>query len=218
MRKYSYRRRQTEKKMENVLNGLKKFHWKYRNLILIVASVVVAYVLLNIPSISNLISRVGSLGYIGAFIGGMLFTYALTFAPATATFYLLGENLAPLFIAVVAALGAVVSDYLIFRFVKDRLVKEIKLLAKEIDRIGRPVSNLIVSEQIRVRIWRNISRSRVWKRIIPVISGLIVASPLPDELGVALFGASKYEPKRFILYSYLLNFIGILAITSLARL
>ncbi|MFQ6063789.1 MAG: hypothetical protein ACE5J9_11555, partial [Methanosarcinales archaeon] len=77
MRKYSYRRRQTERKIENIFNGLKKFHWKYRNLTLIIASIVVAYILLSFPKISNLISKMESLGYIGAFISGMLFTYAL---------------------------------------------------------------------------------------------------------------------------------------------
>jgi uncharacterized membrane protein YdcZ (DUF606 family) len=76
---------------------------------------------------------------------------------------------------------------------------------------------LIFSEEIKVIIWRRIARSRVWKIIIPVIAGFIIASPLPDEFGVAIFGAAKYEPRKFVILSYCLNFIGILAITSLAK-
>jgi hypothetical protein len=148
----------------------------------------------------------------------MLFTYAITSVPATAALYNLGGMLNPFLIATIGAFGSVLSDYLIFRFVRDRLMDEIKLLSEEIDKITTPVSDIILSKNVRVRIWRKISRSKIWHTLIPIIAGFIIASPLPDEIGAALFGAVKYNPRKFILFSYFLNFIGILTITSLARL
>ena len=94
---------------------------------------------------------------------------------------------------------------------------EIKLLSEEINQLTKPVSNLVFPEKIRVIIWRKISRSRIWKTLVPIFAGFIIASPLPDELGVAIFGAVKYEPRRFLLISYILNFIGILIVTSIGN-
>lgn len=218
MKKYSFETRQRERKVESVIKQLKKFHWKYRNLIFLIMSIAIAYFLFKSQYLIDAISELKHFGYIGALIAGMLFTYGLTTAPATAILYMLGKNLNPFLIAILGAGGAVVSDYLIFKFVKDKLMEEIKTLSEEISNRSRPFSNLILSEQFRVMIWKKISRSRVWKKIIPIIAGFIIASPLPDELGAALFGASKYEPKKFILYSYLLNFAGILGISYLAML
>jgi hypothetical protein len=148
----------------------------------------------------------------------MLFTYALTTIPATAALYNLGENFNPFLIAFIGAFGSVISDYLIFRFVRDRLMTEIKLLSKEINNLTEPLSNLVSTKRIRVVIWKKISHSRIWSLLVPVIAGFIIASPLPDEIGVAIFGAAKYEPKKFMIISYCLNFVGIFAVTYLAKI
>jgi len=89
------------------------------------------------------------------------------------------------------------------------------LLSEEINGFTRPLTDRILPKDLLVMIWKSVSRSKVWKALIPVIAGLIIASPLPDEIGVALFGASKFEPKKFVFISYFLNFLGILIITSL---
>jgi hypothetical protein len=216
MRKYSYKKSKINNKLGKIIKELRKFEWKHHNLILFGISLLIAYYILKYKPIISLLSGLGYLGYLEAFVLGMLFTYSLTVAPATAALYNLGEKFHPLFIASIGALGAIISDYLIFRFVRDKLMNEIKTLSEEMNTITRPVSNLIVPENIRIRIWKRVSHSRIWRTLIPVIAGFIIASPLPDELGVAMFGAVKYETKKFILYSYCLNFIGILAITSLA--
>jgi hypothetical protein len=95
---------------------------------------------------------------------------------------------------------------------------EIKLLSNEIETFTKPIPNLAFTNKIRIVLWKKISRSRVWKIIIPVIAGLIIASPLPDELAVAIFGAVKYDVKKFLLFSYCFSFLGILAITSLSNI
>jgi len=216
MKKYSYNRSKINRKITKTVNKIQKFHWKYRNLILLLISFVVAYFILSYKPISSFVQGFAHLGYLAAFILGMLFTYALTAVPATAALYNLGGTINPFLIALIGALGSVLSDYLIFRFVKDRLMDEIKLFVEEVNNLSKPISDLVFPERMRVLAWKKISKSRIWKYLIPVMAGFIIASPLPDELGVAIFGATKYEPKKFLIFSYCANFIGIFAIASLA--
>jgi uncharacterized membrane protein YdjX (TVP38/TMEM64 family) len=218
MKKYSYSGSKINKKADSFLKKIRKFEWKHHNLIFLVVSIVIAYYILRFKPVLSFIHGLSYLGYFAAFILGMMFTYALTVVPATAVLYNLGQQLNPLLIAFIGAFGSVISDYLIFRFVRDKLINEIKLLSKEINHLTKPVSDLVFTEEITVILWKKISRSRIWKHLIPIIAGFIIASPLPDELGVAIFGAAKYEPKKFLLFSYCLNFVGILAITSLGKI
>jgi len=216
MKKHSYHQN-INKNADIFLKKIRKFEWKHHNLILLATSIIIAYYILKFQPILSFIHGLSYFGYFAAFILGMMFTYALTVVPATAVLYNLGQQFNPFLIALIGAFGSVVSDYLIFRFVRDKLIKEIKLLSKEINQLTRPVSNLVSTEEITVILWKKITRSRIWKHLIPIIAGFIIASPLPDELGVAIFGAAKYELKKFLLLSYCLNFIGILAITSLGK-
>lgn len=201
--------------LKKMIGEVKKFEWKHKNLILIFISIIVAYFILKFKPIISLIHGLSYFGYLASFVLGMLFTYALTSIPAAAALYNLGENLNPLLIAFIGAFGSVLSDYFIFRFVRDRLMGEIELLSKEINNLTEPLSNLVTTKRMRIIIWKKISRSRIWKLLIPVIAGFIIASPLPDEIGVAIFGAAKYEPRKFLVISYVLNFIGILLIASI---
>ena len=217
MARYSFKKKQREKKVRKFVYGLREIQWKYRNLILLIASIVTAYFLLQAPQFYDLVAGLENFGYVGVFVTGILFSYGMTAAPATATLFLLGRNLNIFLVVLIGGTGAVISDYLIFKFVRHKLLKEIKLLSREINDRGKPISDLLLSEKIRIDIWKKISGSRVWKRIIPVIAGFILASPLPGEIGSALLGAVKYERRKFILFSYLLNLAGIFTIVVLAK-
>ena len=50
-----------------------------------------------------------------------------------------------------------------------------------------------------------------------LVGGLIIASPLPDELGISILGFSKMKVSWFIAISLVFNFIGILLIGVVAR-
>jgi len=206
------------KTTRKTIKRIKKYQWKYRNLILLALSFVFAYYMLKTSQIVSLIENLGNLGYPASFAAGMLFSYGITTAPATVALFTLGKTINPFLIAALGAVGTVISDYIIFRIVRDRLLGEIKLLSKEVRTLTKPVSHLFFWEDLRVRIWHAISRSKAWNLIVPVIGGLIIASPLPDEIGVAIFGAIKFEPKKFMIVAYLFNFIGILAVAYSARI
>lgn len=201
----------------NTTIKVERYQWKYRNLILLTISFFVAYYILRSGGVVSLIQGLSNFGYPASFVAGLFFSYGITIAPATAALFNLGQTFNPFLIALIGACGTVISDYIIFRFVRDRLLDEIKLLSKEIKSVTKPISHLFFWEELRIRLWNAISRSRVWNLLIPVIAGLIIASPLPDEIGVALFGAVKFNPKKFVIIAYLLNFFGILAIAYSTR-
>ncbi len=181
-----------------------EYTWTHRNTILFILSILLSYILLTSQYTHDLISSLGNFGYLGSFIVGMFYTYTLTVAPATVSLFVLGETLNPLLLALTGAAGAVLSDYIIYRFVKNTFVKELE----EFPTIKRSMHNTI----------KAVRKSKVLKYYIPLIAGLIIASPLPDELGAGMLGMIKFRPKKFLMYSYFFNFLGILIITTAAKL
>jgi uncharacterized membrane protein YdjX (TVP38/TMEM64 family) len=218
MRENSHNINKANRTFSKILKVLREFEWKHRNIILLMISILIAWFLFQFHGTHVFLQKLGSFGYLGSFLAGIMFTYAFTVAPATSIILVLGETLNPILIALIGATGAVISDYLIFRFVRDKLMDEIKLLSKEIDEFSKPISEMVIKQKVRILIWKKISRSRILKMIIPIVAGLIIASPLPDEIGVALFGATRFERRKFLLISYLLNFLGILVIGYLGKI
>ncbi len=202
----------------------KRHGLKYQNLVLLFIGIIVAtYILIYRPAASIMTSSgIEQLGYVAAFVYGMMYAYAITTAPSAALIFSLGKThlVEPLLIAVIGASGAVLSDYLIFRFVRDGLMGEIRMLEKDIrtfvhrfDHHGKNRPNQHFHE--KARIWKAISKSKAWNILVPVVAGLIIASPLPDEFGAAIFGAIRFDSKKFLVVAYFLNFIGIFVISYL---
>ncbi|MBI2674999.1 MAG: hypothetical protein HYX24_00960 [Candidatus Aenigmarchaeota archaeon] len=180
----------------HLLKGLKRYEWRYHNILLLLASAAVAYYLFQADFVQRFIDGLGGLGYVGTFFVGAMFAYGFSTPVAIALLLLLGHSLNPLLIAAIGASGAMISDYLIFRFVRDKLSRDIMFLIKD---LGLRLDG---------------HRIRRWKPFIPLIAGFIIASPLPDELASALLGGIHFNPRKFLLYSYVFNFIGILLISS----
>ena len=96
-----------------------------------------------------------------------------------------------------------VGDLIIFNFVRYSLDDEIKKLSKEkiVSYINHKTPNLFK------------------KYLIPVIAGFIIASPLPDEIGVSLLAASMtISTKIFSIISYVLNTAGIFVILIIGNI
>lgn len=58
---------------------------------------------------------------------------------------------------------------------------------------------------------------RLFRWVSFALGALIIASPLPDELGISLLGFSKMKTVWFVPVSYVFNGIGILLIGAVAR-
>lgn len=167
---------------------------KYKNLFLFLVGILVTFLLFKIPIFSNFLSSLHSLGYLGAFIAGLLFVYSFTVGFGILILTVLAREYSPLLLALIASLGAMLGDLLVFKIVKDNLKGELMSLYRKIDR------NYLLVKFLKKKKLR-------W--IIPFLGLFLIASPFPDEIGVSLVGFSRMNKVSFALITYVLNFIGI---------
>ena len=173
-----------------------------QDIALIVFSILIAVLLVRTEVLSAFLASAGEVTAWGAFIAGMFFTSLFTTAPAIAA---LGEVslLQGIFsTALFGAAGAVLGDLIIFRFVRDRFSEHV---------------SEIMAHQSVWRRFRLLFKRRFFRWFTFLAGGLILASPLPDELGIAVLGFSKMRVRYFALLSFAFNFLGIVAIGLVAR-
>ena len=180
-----------------------KWHgWHYKNTTLLLLSLVVFIYLAKTPVVDSLIREVGNLGYLGAFFAGMLFVSTFTVAPAAVVLYHLAQNFHAVEIAFIAGLGGMTGDYVIFRFMKDKIFTELRPLFLK---FGRSYLKIIY-------------KSPYFAWVLPLSGAFIIASPFPDEVGVSMLGMSKIKRWQFFAVTLTLNILGIFLVVSAARL
>ena len=126
------------------------------------------------------------------FIAGMFLPFAFTTAPATAVFLTISKSIAPSFIflmALVGGLGALFGDFVIFRFAKDRVSEDL---------------NYILNLKKHQRL-AHIFHLKMFRFMTPLFGVIAIATPLPDELGVALLGLAKITGARFATLTFLIH-------------
>lgn len=173
--------------------------WRYKNLTFVFLGIIIAIILSRSELFHSFLLGLGNLGYLGAFIAGILFVSTFTVATGALILLVLAEKFSLLELAVIAGLGAVIGDLTIFKLVKNSLTKELVGIYNHIDgnhHFGKTF------------------HSKYFSWALPVIGAIIIASPLPDELGVSLMGISKMKTYQFLATSFILNFIGITIVIS----
>ncbi len=176
-------------------------HWHYKNSALLVLSLISLFLLADSPVVKTAIAWAGSLGYLGAFFVGILFVSIFTVAPASLVLFYLAKSLNPLGIAFAAGLGGVVGDYLIFRFLKDRLFAELKPVFMHHG--GKPLQKLFKTPHFS------------W--LLPIVGAIVIMSPAPDEVGLGLLGISKIKTWQLMGLFFFLDSLGIFLIIVLAK-
>lgn len=175
--------------------------WPYKNTTFLVLSLALFFYFAGTDVVQNIIRQVGNLGFVGAFITGIFFVSIFTVIPATVVLFDLAKILNPVMIALMAGAGAVLGDYLIFRYLRDKVFEE---LLPIIDKLGGSLIKKIF-----------LTPYFIW--LLPIIGAFIIASPIPDEAGISLLGLSRIKNWQFVLISFLLNSVGILIIVLTAR-
>ncbi len=112
----------------------------------------------------------------------------------------------PVVFAVVGGLGAMVSDLVLYRFLKTSLIEEWKLIVL-------PKLSFQQRQQME-----SLTKRRLFVWTVPFLASALIASPLPDEFGVALFSVINFHPKYFSLISFLANMGGIFVLLSAGNL
>lgn len=173
-----------------------------RDAAIVVSSVIIAVILARTGVLTNILTSTKELELLGSFIAGIFFTSVFSTAPAIVTLGEIARANSIVLTAAVGAAGAVLGDLVIFRFIRDRLAEHLAELVKH--------------QKGRKRIEALLKR-RLFRWLTFFVGGLIIASPLPDEIGIGLLGFSKMRMAWFTLLSFTLNFSGILLIGIVAK-
>jgi hypothetical protein len=176
--------------------------WKYKNITLLFLSLILLFNFMGTDLAQQMLEKISELGFLGIFLAGLFFVSTFTVIPAGIVLFALSTSNNIFLVALIAGLGSVVGDYLIFRFLKDGVFLELQPIFNKLG--GSELSRLI--------------RTPFFAWFAPVVGALIIASPFPDEIGIGLMGISKLKNWQFISISFLLNSVGILFIIEAVKL
>lgn len=176
-------------------------HWKYKNTALLIISLILFFFFAEHPLIKNTIAFIGNFGYLGAFFVGIMFVSIFTVAPAGVMLFYMADTLNPLGVALAAGAGGVVGDYLILKYLKDKVFYELKPVF--MNHGGKPLRKLFKTPYF------------AWS--VPIVGAIIIMSPFPDEVGLGLLGISKMKQWQLLGMLFLLDVAGIFLIVIAAK-
>ena len=164
---------------------------------MLVLSFIVTYIVFAEVAYVPIHDALVVLGYFGVFLAGFLYAYAFTAMPAAAILLILAKEQNLLFAGLIAGIGALLSDLLIFHFIRHGFSDEVQKLS---------------NEKIVKVIHRSIPDS-IRAYLFVTFAGFLIASPLPTEIGVTLMASIKrISTKKFAVIAYVLHTSAIFVI------
>ena len=172
-----------------------------RDILLICMSAVFAYILAQSNIIFDLLKYDGAIKFLIAIVCGALFTTIFTIVPASVALVEMSSIIDPLLLSILGGIGAMIVDSVIASFVRKNITRDLKNLSRMSFK------------------WHFVSLFHFGflKWFSFVIGLLVIASPLPDELGLFFIGISKIHGKYLPFVFFLANFLGIYILLSLAQ-
>ena len=205
MERYSFTVSERKRKVGKVVGKIRTFHLKHQNTVLMLVSFVFTYYMVKTGLVNIIVESLGNFGYLSALILGFLFSFGFTTTPAAAALFFLSKHINPLTMAFIAAIGAAISNLLIYLFVKHRLLGEIRYI------LGEELK--LEFSKFEINLTQSVMRNRRMRMVIPAIAGILTAMPIPTELIAAmLWNIVKYKPQIVLIYSFIFSFIGILVL------
>ncbi len=172
------------------------------DVIIIALGILATIILVKLGIISALVTSLGDYTALASFVAGIFFTSTFTIAPASVAIINIAQHAPVPVVATWAALGAMLGDLILFFFIRDRFAEDLR------SAIGkRKINHLLHSFHLGFMKW-----------LAPVLGALIIASPLPDELGLSLLGISRIKATVLMPIAYVMNFIGVYIIVGFANL
>lgn len=174
-----------------------------RDFLIISISIIVAIYLQLSATADILVQYFSGINFVpAAVVMGFLFSLTFTAAIATSVFILLSQTSQnPYLVALLGGVGSILANSIIYKFFKDEFIEDIEILEPKYAK----------------KIAHKIMHSKIFVGVIPYIAALTLASPLPDEIGIAILAGANYKYTKFFLLSFSLHTIGILLIVLFAR-
>jgi hypothetical protein len=180
----------------------------YPRLLLLTCSFAVAYVLYHAGFFDVLHTLLQGYGYVSIFLGGLLFSFGFTSPFGIAIFLEMAPDVHPVAAAIIGGIGAFLMDFAIFELLRYSAFH---------NELARLRETFFVRRIVTMLHHQNISRT-VREYLLWCFAGFIIASPLPDEIGVSLVsGITDIDTKRFGLLCFAFNTVGIFVILLIAR-
>jgi hypothetical protein len=175
---------------------------KYQNILIFLVSIVGVILFSYSPLFPVFFTFIQHFPIIAAFLAGIFFASTFTVAIGGLIIVNLATSLNPLILILFSSLGAISFDLFIFLFFKHHITRGVSEIYKQIDHHSH---------------LKKIVHTKYFAWTLPVIGAFIIASPLPDELGVSLLGLSNTSLTRFLLISSICHTIGISSIVGGSR-
>ena len=178
--------------------------FKYPKLFILVICILAAYFLFSNPIVQSSINTLQEFRYLGLFVAGMLFAFGFS-APFAVGFFITLQPQSIILAGLIAGMGALFSDILIFRFIKISFMDEFEELKK---------TKIILNTQKAMNKGFGL---RISNYLLYAFAGILIASPLPDEVGVTMLaGLTKIKAYVLATISFILNTFGIIIILLLS--
>lgn len=174
---------------------------KYPKILLLAIVVFLAYGAFQDDAVQRYFHSLGEFEYVSAFLGGMLFAFGFGAPFGVAILVTIADTVNVFAAALVAGLGALLSDYLLFKFIRLTFMDEIERFK---DSKAFSLFHGLLVRRIPPRLAFYMSMG---------VAGLVIASPLPDEIGVAMLaGLTTVRERTFAIVSFSLNTLGVLVV------
>lgn len=164
------------------------------------ASIALAIVLARSGVVRGPLYEVREFDVAASVVGGVMFSSVFAAPLAIVVLAEAAQGLSPFLVALLGGIGAALGDAVIFFFVRDRARGSVSSMYK---RAGGKIPR-----------GHLLQRYRWLARIVGV---LVIASPFPDEIGVALLGLTNVSTSRFLVITFIANSLGIFLLALASR-
>lgn len=171
-----------------------------RKMEMIAISIVVSVFLIYSDIVPYFLSVAKEWELLAVLIAGAMFTSVFTVAPATIVLSEIALSNTPWTVAVVGGLGAALADCAMLYLFKSQV----------------RFHSVLPGEKSHYKRMRAFFHSPGWRWFGLVVGTIMIASPLPDELGLALMGFTNVRVTRLLPAAFVLNAIGIYLIALAA--
>jgi len=173
------------------------FKYPYPKLTLLVILSILAYFTFSNDSINSFIGSLDNFGYVSSFVFGLLFSFGFT-TPFSIGYFVTAQTHNIFVSAILGGFGALLADLFIFKIIRMSFMDEFNRLERTMPL--REIINLAKKDlSLRMRHY-----------ILYIFAGIIIASPLPDELGVSMLaGLSHIRTIKLAIISFIFNTLGI---------
>lgn len=172
------------------------FKFRYPKILILIIVMVASYFIFKSPQIMQYLSGLEKYHYFGIFISGMLLVFGFTAPLAIGLFVAI--NPSNIFLAaIIGGLGATLGDLFIFNIIRISFMDEFKKIEK-------------------TKLIKEIEKDADYFGAKPrhyfmyAFAGLMIASPLPDEVGIAMLsGLGKINQKALAILAFILHTLAI---------